>query len=52
MIKFENEWYEKGYNDGFSDALNNINIENIFDWILALSKEEKQEILKAIKNCE
>lgn len=24
MTKFENEWYNKGYDDGFSDALNSL----------------------------
>lgn len=52
MSKFNNEMYEKGYNDGFSDALNNIDIENILDCIPTLSKEEKQKILKVIENCE
>ena len=52
MSKFNNEMYEKGYNDGFSDALNNNDIENILDCIPTLSKEEKQKILKVIENCE
>ncbi len=29
MAKFDNEWYNKGYEDGISDAQNNIDIDDI-----------------------
>lgn len=44
MAKFDNEWYKKGYDDGFSDAINNPDIENIIEQIENLSKEEKRFI--------
>lgn len=51
MIKCE-KWYKKGYDDGFSDALNNIDIDDILECIPKLSNEERQKIINVIKNCE
>ena len=44
MAKFDNEWYNKGYEDGISDAQNNIDIDDILERIPELSKEECQKI--------
>ena len=52
MAKFDNEWYNKGYEDGISDAKNNIDIDDILERIPELSKEECQKILEIINNCE
>ncbi len=52
MAKFDNEWYNKGYEDGISDAQNNIDIDDILERIPELSKEECQKILEIINNCE
>lgn len=49
MSKTDNEWYNKGYEDGFADALNNIEIDDILEHIKKLSKEEKLQILRRIK---
>lgn len=44
MKKIENDWYNKGYEDGFSDAINNPDLESIIEKIENLSREEKQKI--------
>ena len=49
MSKFENEMYNKGYEDGFSDAINNLELDDILEKIESLSDEEKQKILEACK---
>ena len=49
MSKFENEWYNKGYDDGFSDALNNLQLDDILEHIGNLFEEEKQKIIEAIR---
>lgn len=52
MNKFENDYYNKGYDDGFADAKNNIDLEDILEQIANLSKTEKEKIIEAINNCE
>ncbi len=52
MNKFENEWYKKGYDDGFADAINNLELNDILEHIANLSDVEKETLIKAIKNCE
>lgn len=49
MSKFENEWYNKGYEDGFSDAINSLQTDDILEHIGNLSDNEKQQIIEAIK---
>lgn len=52
MTKFNDEMYEKGYNDGYADALNNLELVDILEHIQDFSDEDKQKIIDAIKNCE
>lgn len=52
MSKINNEWYNKGYDDGYADALNNLELNDILEHIHDFSDEEKQKIIDAIKNCE
>lgn len=52
MTKFNGEMYEKGYNDGYADALNNLELVDILEHIQDFSDEDKQKIIDAIKNCE
>lgn len=49
MIKFDNEWYNKGYEDGFSDAINNLELNDILQTIEKMSIEEVQQVEKYIK---
>ncbi|MBD5534535.1 MAG: hypothetical protein HDQ99_02525 [Lachnospiraceae bacterium] len=49
MSKFENEWYNKGYEDGFSDAINNLSVDDILEHIENLSDNERQQIIETIK---
>lgn len=49
MSKFENEMYQKGYNDGFSDAINNPAIEDIAEMFKSLSAIDKQKLMELIQ---
>lgn len=49
MLKFDNEYYNKGYEDGFSDAINNLELNDILEHIKNLSKEDKQKIITICK---
>lgn len=49
MFKSAQEIYNKGYNDGFEDALNNLDLEDLLAHISPLSRKEKQSLLKNIK---
>lgn len=49
MSKHDNEYYNKGYEDGFSDAVNNLEIDDILEQIKILSEEDKQKIIEACK---
>lgn len=46
-----NKIYDKGYSDGFSDALNNLTLDDVLENIPNFSVEERQKIIKAIENC-
>lgn len=46
-----NEWYSKGYDDGFSDAINNIELGDILENIKSMPIEDKQKILEVIESC-
>lgn len=46
-----NELYDKGYDDGFSDAINNIELDDILERIKSMPIEDKQKISEAIKGC-
>lgn len=37
MNKFNNEMYEKGYNDGYADALNNLELVDIYEEYKAIA---------------
>lgn len=50
MSDFENAWYDKGYNDGVADALNNIGVDDILGALESLSEDEIQKISQAIQN--
>lgn len=52
MSKFDNEYYNKGYEDGFSDAINNLELNDILEHIKNLSVEDKQKIIKTCKEAE
>ena len=45
MTKFNDEMYEKGYNDGYADALNNLELVDILEHIQDFSDEDKQKII-------
>ena len=49
MSNFENEWYDKGYNDGFSDAINNLEIGDIINYLESLEDEKRQEVMKDLE---
>lgn len=51
MSKFNNNMYNKGYNDGYADALNNLELDDILEHIQKLTKDEKQKIIDIVTNC-
>lgn len=46
MSKFDNKMYNKGYYDVFSDALNNISIDDVINQLESLSKKELEKIIQ------
>lgn len=50
MGKIEYEWYNKGYDDGYSDAINNIEVGDILNQLGNFTDEDVEKLLQAIYN--
>lgn len=50
MGEIEYEWYNKGYDDGYSDAINNIEVGDILNQLESFTDEDVEKLLQAIYN--